>query len=88
MWLCAGCSARLTEEAADSTDAFTLLFSFHPRSTPTLPHTHTSTPRSTIRFLSVHQCVEGDEEKGKRVVLINGRKPDDGKERRETDRPP
>lgn len=50
-----------------------------------LPHTPISTPCSTIRFLSI--SVEGDEEKGRRVVLINGRKPDDGKERCETDRP-
>lgn len=41
MWLFAGFSAWLTEEAADSTDAFTLLFSFHPRSvTPNHHHLH------------------------------------------------
>ena len=39
MWLFAGFSARLTEEAADGTDAFTLLFSFLPPSiAPLLLH--------------------------------------------------
>ncbi len=63
MWLFAGFSAWLTEEAADGTDAFTLLFSFLPRS---VSHRTTSTPRSTIRFLSVHQW-RGRGEEGEEV---------------------
>ena len=45
MWLFAGISlsAWLTEEAADSTDAFTLPFSFLPRSVTPNPSPPTST---------------------------------------------
>lgn len=80
MWLFAGFSTWLTEEAADGTDAFTLLFSFLPCCVPP------PSPRSGFS-LSIRE--EGEEEKGRRwVVLINGRKPDDGKGRCEIERPP
>lgn len=61
MWLFAGFSAWLTEEVADSTDAFTLFFSLLPHCCPPPPP---PVPCLAIRFLSVHQCRGRGEKRG------------------------
>lgn len=58
MWLFAGFSAWLTEEAADGTDAFTLLFSFLPRCAPPPP---TILPRRSGFSVSISGEGEGEE---------------------------
>lgn len=84
MWLFAGFSAWLTEEVADGTDAFTLFFSLLPRCRP--PSTSSSLLGDQV---SLRPSVQRERRKKgrRRAVLINGRKPDDEKGRRETDRP-
>lgn len=71
-------------ERRQQTDAFTLLFSFFPSFLPLPHHLH------SMLDDQVSPCPSGERERERRrrwVALINGRKLDDGMERRETDRP-